>query len=331
MGEASAVGAFLNEVTIPGTVNNFDDGAAPDNDLLADGVDYRDSYYQEDNPVLKNVGRWKVDESDEGDKSLDPGIMKGTLVGDVMENGYGLQQALTTDGSLMDKAEAIMKASSTGADVVDAVKMFTKAIKGATTLAKFDPFNFLGSQLMSWMLEHVEPMRKTLESLTGSPDMVQAYSDSWKNIGEALTTTAQQYAAAIDSGIGAWAGAAADAYKASATELTGKIAENAALAGILKDANDGMKRIVEAVRGVVVEVLSNLAGMLAEITALLIASAGTATPALIARALFDISASALTISALLKELSSAVVSLKGLVQAGVQTVRGIVEIQTAKA
>ncbi|MFE3543315.1 hypothetical protein ACFXK0_10105 [Nocardia sp. NPDC059177] len=327
----NAVGTFLNETTLPGTINTFDDAAAPKNELLADGVDYRDTYYQESNPVLSNVGLPGLKENSKGEDEANGGVLKGTLAGDVWENGYGLYDGLTGDGSVLDKADAIAKAATTASDVKSAVTMFTKAIKGTSTLAKFDPFNFLGAQLMSWMLEHVEPLRKTLESLTGSPDMVQAYSDSWGKIATHLEETAKAWAAALDTGIGAWTGAAAEAYRATATDLTGKIAEKAALAQILSDANGGMKRIVEAVKAVVTEVLTTLAGMLAEITAILIASAGTATPALISRALFGISSASITISQLLIKMAQALVSVKTLVHQGIQVVRGVVEVETAKA
>ncbi|MFD6396185.1 hypothetical protein [Nocardia sp. NPDC060249] len=321
----NAAGTFLNEHTVlPGTVSTFDDGEAPENDLLQDGVDYRDTYYQEDNFLFSNVGR------PTGGEEPDAGIMKGTLQGDTWENGIGLYNAMTGDGSIMTKVDAISKAAGTAGDWASAVTMFGKAIKGTSTLAKFDPFNFLGSQLMSWMLEHVEPVRKSLESITGSPDMVQAYSDSWKAIAESLTTTAQEWATALDTGIGEWAGAAAEAYVAAATELTGKIAEKAAVAEVLSECNAAMKGIVETVRGIVVEILSNLAGMLAEMTALLIASAGTATPALIARALLDISLATVTVSQMLVKLAQALIDTKMLAQSAVKIIQGVTEVETAK-
>ncbi|MFD3743622.1 hypothetical protein [Nocardia sp. NPDC058633] len=321
----NAAGTFLNENTIlPGAVSTFDDGEAPQNDLLQDGVDYRDTYYQESNFLFSNVGRPTT-----GDEP-DAGIMKGTLQGDTWENGVGLYQALTGDGAIMAKVGAISAAAGTAGDWASAASTFTKAIKGTSTLAKFDPFNFLGAQLMSWMLEHVEPMRKSLESITGSPDMVQAYSDSWKAIAESLTTTAQEWATALDSGIGEWAGEAAEAYVAAATELTGKIAEKAAVAQVLAECNTAMKGIVETVREIVVEILSNLAGMLAEMTALLIASAGTATPALIARALLSISLATVTVSQMLMELSQALIDTKMLAQSAVKIIQGVTEVETAK-
>jgi uncharacterized protein YukE len=321
----NAAGTFLNEHTVlPGTVSTFDDGEAPENELLADGVDYRDTYYQEDNFLFSNVGRAT------GGEEPDAGIMNGTLAGDTWENGLGLYSAMTGDGSIMTKVDAISAAAGTAGDWASAASTFGKAIKGTSTLAKFDPFNFLGSQLMSWMLEHVEPVRKSLESITGSPDMVQAYSDSWKAIAESLTTTAQEWATALDTGIGEWAGAAAEAYVAAATELTGKIAEKAAVAEVLSECNAAMKSIVETVREIVVEILTNLAGMLAEMTALLIASAGTATPALIARALLDISLATVTVSQMLVQLAQALIDTKMLAQSAVQIIQGVTEVETAK-
>ncbi|UGT56328.1 WXG100 family type VII secretion target [Nocardia asteroides] len=326
MAEQTAVGRWLNENTlpIPGTIDTFDDAQAPENDLLSEGVDFRQTYYQETATLLSNVGK-----PDLGAEEPNAGFFKGTLHGDVLENGAGLYSAMT-GGEVMGKVDAISKAGSTARDVGDAATMFVQAIKGTTTLRKFDPFNFVGSQLMGWMLEHVEPLRKALDSVSGNPDMVQAYTDSWKAIGEHLTTTAGQLATALDSGIGAWAGSAAEAYRANATELAGKIAEQGAIAQVLSDCNTGMKRIVEAVRGVIVEILSSLAGMLAEATALLLISGGTATPALIARALFDIGLASAKVGTLLIELAKALVEVKTLASTAVAVVRGVTEVETAK-
>ncbi|MFF0543859.1 hypothetical protein ACWEQ0_17570 [Nocardia thailandica] len=324
----NAVGRFLNESMppLPGTIDTFDDAEAPRNDLLRGPVNYRDNYYQEDIPVLKGVGLPGVDEK--GD--ADAGYMKGVLIGDVWENGYGLVKTMGS-GSTMDKVDAIAKAGGTGKDVFDAASTVFKLASGTTTtLGKFDPFNLLGSQLMSWMLEHVEPLRKTLESVSGSPDMVQAYSDSWTAIAEHLTATAAAWAKALDTGIGEWTGATADAYRTRATELTGKIAEKAAIAQALSDCNAGMKKVVEAVKAIITEILCNLAGMLAEITALLIVSGGTASPALIARALLDISLATASVGKLVYQLVDAIVSLKAALQNIVRIIRGVTEVETAK-
>ncbi|KAF0847293.1 WXG100 family type VII secretion target [Nocardia caishijiensis] len=328
--QPTAVGTFLNEHSVlPGTVDTFDDAPAPDNDLLADGTNYRDTYYQETNFLFSNVGVPRIEDKDGGTEA-NAGILKGTLQGDTFENGYGLYNAFANGGSTTEKIDAITKAGSTAADWSSAVQTFGKAIKGTSALAKFDPFNFIGSQLMSWMLEHVEPMRKSLDSITGNPDMVQAYSDSWKKIADHLTTTAGELAAAVDTGIGQWTGCAAEAYRARATELASTIAEKAAVAQILADCNKSMKSIVETVRGIVVEILSSLAGMLLEMTAILIASAGTASPALIARALADISLATMSVGRMLIKLAEALVSTKTLAQSAVQLVRGVAGVESAK-
>ncbi|MFC6012067.1 WXG100 family type VII secretion target [Nocardia lasii] len=330
----NAAGRFLNENTLafPGNADTFDDGPAPDNDLLTveDGsVDFRDTYYQEGNPFLSSVGLPEVKDKD-GKQEVDSGIFKGTIHGDTLENGYGLYQALTTDASVLDRTEAIAKAAITGRDWYDAATTIGKAVKGGSALAKFDPFNFLGSQLMSWMLEHVEPMRKSLDSISGNPDMVQAYSDAWGNIAQHLRTTATEWAAALDTGIGGWVGCAADAYRTRATELTGQIAEKAAIAEVLSKCNEGMTRVVETVRAIIIEILSSLAGMLAEATAILIVSGGTATPGLIARALLDISLAMTSVGSLLVELGKSLMTLKTMAMDAVQLIRGVTEVETAK-
>lgn len=312
------VGRWLNESpyspVLPGQIDTFDDAAAPDNDLLVDEVDYRNTYYQETLTVLSNTGAPQREGSD-------PQILNGTILGDAFE---------TVNGAGANPIGAAQDAWGVARDVLD-VYGSVRDFRAGQTLAFFDPFNFLGGQLMGWMLEHVEPLRKSLDSVSGNPDMVQAYSQSWAKISERLAEIAETWGGAIAPGTAGWAGAAGDAYRDHAQALVARVTALAGLADVLAQVNEAMSGLVEAVRSAITDVLADLAGVLAEITAILIVSGGTATPALIARALLGISTAGLTISQLLLRLAAEIVDLQSLTGHARDGLEAVLDVRKAAA
>lgn len=184
---------------------------------------------------------------------------------------------------------------------------------------------------MGWMLEHVEPMRKALDSLAGSKDMVAAYSASWQATSTKLAEVADTWKKEIAEGAAGWVGATADAYRTKADAVIAEIVGQAALAYLLNKVNEKMSKIVEGVRGIITEVLGSLAGMLLEIAAILIASAGTASPALVARAVFGISTATMTVSRMLMKMASSLIGLGALVRNLTQVVAAVVGIENELA
>src|SRR5690606_6660334 len=197
MSEQTKPGQFLNEAPINTTNLLFDDEARPDNELIDENADYRNEYYQETNFLYSNIGK---PQAADGDDPADPGILTGTLHGDVYET-----YQLFASG---DQLAAVVKGFGVASTVTD----LFEAVASGNYL---DPFSWLGGQVMSWMLEHVEPMRKTLEAIAGSPDIVAAYSTSWENIATELDEVAAGWAQAVVTGTAEWIGETADAYRAA--------------------------------------------------------------------------------------------------------------------
>ncbi|MCP2275768.1 hypothetical protein [Nocardia amikacinitolerans] len=304
----------------------FDDAKAPEgNELLEEGVDHRDTYYQEDVSFLRNVG---IPTGQRDGQDPNAGIFAGTPFGDFFEGGHKVVAGAT--GEPGKSYEGAMQVWASISAAQDAFAIAGDIAKGIP-LAKFDPFNFLGSMLMGWMLEHVEPMRKALDSLAGSKDMVDAYSASWQATSTKLAEVADGWKKEITDGTAGWVGAAAGAYRVKADAVIAQIVGQAALADLLARVNEKMAKIVEGVRGIITEVLNSLAGMLVEIAAILIASAGTASPALIARAVFGISTATMTVSQMLMKMASSLISLGALVRNLTQIVVAVVGIENELA
>ncbi|MFI2472944.1 hypothetical protein [Nocardia xishanensis] len=304
----------------------FDDSKAPEgNKLLAEGVDHRNEYYQEDVPFLRNVG---LPTGQGEDKGPNAGVFAGTPVGDLFEGGHKIVAG--SSGENGNAFAGVMQVWAGASAVADATKIGQDIAKGIT-LAKFDPFNYVGSMLMGWMLEHVEPMRKTLDSLAGNPEMVTAYSESWSAASRKLASVATDWKQQVIVDTAGWVGAVADAYRTKADAVIAQIAAQAALADLLSRVNEKMSKVVEGVRGIVTEILNSLAGMLVEIAAILIASAGTASPALIARAVFGISTATMTVAQMVSKMAQSLISLGALLRNLVQMVVGVVGIENELA
>ncbi|TQM33402.1 hypothetical protein [Nocardia bhagyanarayanae] len=304
----------------------FDDAEAPeDNELLEKGVDHRNAYYQEDVPFLRNVG---IPTGQGQGTDANAGIFAGTPIGDLFEGGHKVfAGASAGPGKTYEGAMQVWAGISAAQDAFEIAGDIAKGI----TLAKFDPFDYVGSMLMGWMLEHVEPMRKALDSLAGSKDMVAAYSASWQATSKKLAEVADTWKKEITEGTAGWVGATADAYRTKADAVIAEIVGQAALADLLNKVNEKMSKIVEGVRGIITEVLNSLAGMLLEIAAILIASAGTASPALIARAVFGISTATMTVAQMLSTMASSLIGLGALVRNLAQIVAAVVGIENELA
>jgi hypothetical protein len=156
----------------------FNDAAAPEgNDLLDPKVDERNVYFQ-DKPLMPTL-------TSEG---AEPGLLKGTPLGDAWEGIGAVKTAAGGQDTGTNLYGAALKASAAASAVVDVME-YQKNLAMGVPLAKLDPFNIVGSLLMGWMLENVEPLRKALDWVTGNPDMVKAYSESWtKNSKRASAT-----------------------------------------------------------------------------------------------------------------------------------------------
>ncbi|TLF73894.1 hypothetical protein [Nocardia cyriacigeorgica] len=262
-------GTWINEHT-PG----FDDAAAPKNPLIADGTGYRDEYFAETNFLFSNVGF-------EG-KDGPWGVLEGTVAADSWKVVSHVRKGEIVDG------------------------VFSGIAAGAA-LASIgpDPFGFVGGQIAGWMLEHVEPLRKSLDALWGNADMVEAYAETWKNISTELTEVGAAWRAAVDTEVAEWNGLAAQAYRARVATLSDQVGGAAGVAAALAAMVEKTAKIVDAVRSMVSEVLAALAGALIGYTIELALSLGSAAPLVAAQAFFRITAESVKVAALMAKLTKA--------------------------
>ncbi|ONM48570.1 WXG100 family type VII secretion target [Nocardia donostiensis] len=268
------IGDWLNR-NLPG----FDDAPPPENDHIVEGTDYREEYFQETVFSFSNVG---LERKDDGPW----GVLKGTIAGDTWQIVTDLTQGSFSDAALGARG------------VVDTVKS-----------VRIDPFGFLGTQIVGWLLEHVEPYRRTLDALYGSPDMVEAYAATWQKIAEELVAVSSDWQSAIDRELAEWGGQAAQAYRNRAAAITDHITAAGGVAQALSTMMEKIAKVVEAYRTLVQDVLTSLAGALVGFSIAWALSSGAATPLVVSGALARIAADGARISLLVKNLKSALLDL----------------------
>jgi hypothetical protein len=111
-------------------------------------------------------------------------------------------------------------------DSIDSGSWLEVAVSGsglgmdAMTLV-FDPVGALGILVqagLGWIIEHVKPLKQTLDDLAGDPPVIKSYGETWKNVANRLKTVAAQHPAEAKADLGGWTGPAATKYHGKAKE-----------------------------------------------------------------------------------------------------------------
>lgn len=126
-----------------------------------------------------------------------------------------------------------------------------------------DPFGSVASSLVSFIIEHVGPLREALDKLAGNADAVAAHARTWKNIATAVGEVHSAYGAEHTADTAAWAGKAADAYRARAADVVAVIGAAAQAASGLGSAVELAGVVVGVVRETVRDLIADLVGRLA--------------------------------------------------------------------
>lgn len=126
-----------------------------------------------------------------------------------------------------------------------------------------DPFGSIASNLVSFIIEHVGPLREALDKLAGNADAVAAHARTWKNIATAVGEVHSAYGAEHTADTASWSGKAADAYRARAADIVAVIGAAAQAASGLGSAVEMAGVVVGVVRETVRDLIADLVGRLA--------------------------------------------------------------------
>ncbi|WP_051366796.1 WXG100 family type VII secretion target [Hamadaea tsunoensis] len=126
-----------------------------------------------------------------------------------------------------------------------------------------DPIGSLVSWGVSWLMEHLKPLKDALDWLAGNPDEIAAHAQTWDNVAKFVDEARQQFRDAVAAQTGPWVGDSGDAYREHAG------IHLSALEGIQKGAHgisyavQGAGLLVGLVRGIVRDLIAQFIGTLA--------------------------------------------------------------------
>jgi RHS repeat-associated protein len=152
-----------------------------------------------------------------------------------------------------------------------------------------DPLGTLASYGVSWLIEHVRPLKEALDWFAGDPPVIRSFSETWANVAAEVDGVSQDLMAEASSGTSGWRGAAGDAYRGHATEAADAVAGAGALASGISAGVMIMGEVVAFVREFIRDLVGELVGRLISWALEVAATLGLATPLVVAQATAAIS------------------------------------------
>ncbi|XVU22753.1 WXG100 family type VII secretion target [Actinoplanes sp. CA-054009] len=126
-----------------------------------------------------------------------------------------------------------------------------------------DPLGTLVSWGVSWLMEHVKPLKEALDWLAGNADEIAAHAATWSNVSAFTDQARQQYADRLGAEVSGWFGASGDAYREHAQMHIQVLDGLATAARGISYAVEGAGLLVALVRGIVRDLIAEFIGTLA--------------------------------------------------------------------
>lgn len=147
----------------------------------------------------------------------------------------------------------------------------------ADTVGAFaDPAGALVQTGTAWLLNHFRPLRMMIDGLTGIPEVITGYANSWSNVEQFLQQVSSDFQNSYQSGPGPWEGAAHDRYLSRAATVGAALDASAtvakSMAAMIKTVGD----VVSAVRSWIIQTISALVGEIPDIAEALVGDEGQA-------------------------------------------------------
>ncbi|MEV0057606.1 hypothetical protein AB0H34_44845 [Saccharopolyspora shandongensis] len=165
-----------------------------------------------------------------------------------------------------------------------------------------DPIGTLASYGVSFLIEHVQPLKEALDWFAGDPDGVKAYGATWQKVSEAVKQAAEEYNGAVQGDTSEWTGAAGDAYRKHAEEKASALNDASELAGILSTVVTVMGEVVSFVREFVRDLVADCVSRLITYALEALCTFGLGTPVIVAQATAFISKTVSKISEVVQKL-----------------------------
>lgn len=162
----------------------------------------------------------------------------------IVDTYAGLVESITSDSESEGEKVVDIALSATGA-VIDTIGMAV------------DPFGYIVSAGVGWLLEHVSFLREPLDALLGNPDEINANVDALKAAAAEMKTIASEHRQDLST-VAEWQGQAGDLY----TKSLGQMADELESLGMTLDGTAAVVGIsgmlVITLRGIVFDIIASL-------------------------------------------------------------------------
>ncbi len=125
-----------------------------------------------------------------------------------------------------------------------------------------DPIGSVASNLVSFIIEHVQPLQDMLDKLAGDADAVAAHARTWKNIASHVGEVRADYDRDLRADTAGWTGVAAETYRGRATDTAALLDAASRASGGLGSAVEMAGVVVGVVRETVRDLIADLVGRL---------------------------------------------------------------------
>lgn len=124
-------------------------------------------------------------------------------------------------------AESVVDLVSASADAFDGeasgLNGFAAIVGIGTEVgsAVADPLGYFSAAGMGWVIEHVPPLRWSLDAVSGDPEAIKEVSEAWtETVGKPMAEVAGQVRDAASATTSGWSGPDADAYRKATASLS---------------------------------------------------------------------------------------------------------------
>lgn len=126
-----------------------------------------------------------------------------------------------------------------------------------------DPVGTVASWGVSWLIEHVAPLKRALDALAGDPQAITAAAQRWQDVAAAFSARGAALSGTVVQHTASWEGAAAGRYRGRAQRYATSAAALSEAAGLMSAAVAGAGALVGAVRASVADLVANCLATLA--------------------------------------------------------------------
>jgi RHS repeat-associated protein len=175
-----------------------------------------------------------------------------------------------------------------------------------------NPVGTLISYGLNWLIEHVKPLQDALNKLAGDADQIAAYSQTWKNIAQAVGQSAKDLSATVQKDTANWTGQAADTYRANIADKVNHINAAATCSEAIGAVVQVVGVLTGAVRGLVRDMITQAVGDFIQDALEEVCSLGLGTPVVVAQVVEQVAQWMEKIGAVIKKLINSVEKLRPL-------------------